>query len=174
MNTAVATTAECTFLDQLELEPEVTFQETLRELCGLFISVSDSRIYLIHQTARQFLLAREAEKQLVSRATGAWMHSMDYQTSHFELARLSLLYLHFSDYQFQSRVTASQDAINEEHQPPDSGQRQAFRTYSANYWYYHVSESGSADDASLMKSMLSITSPGSQAFKTWMASLPCY
>lgn len=39
-----------------ELEPEERFRHTLRDLCGLFVVVIGSKIYLLHQTAKEFLV----------------------------------------------------------------------------------------------------------------------
>ena len=39
------------------LEPEARFRVTLREICGLFVTVVDQNVYLLHQTAREFLLS---------------------------------------------------------------------------------------------------------------------
>jgi hypothetical protein len=39
--------------------PEERFQESLRDLCGLFVGIVDKKIYLFHQTAREFLLQYE-------------------------------------------------------------------------------------------------------------------
>lgn len=96
MNTALAITEECSSADDLDLEPEPTFRDTVRDLCGLFVSVSDSKIYLIHQTAREFLLARNLKENPVPNAKERWMYSMDLRISHFELAKKCLLYLHLS------------------------------------------------------------------------------
>ncbi|OCK88373.1 uncharacterized protein K441DRAFT_589048, partial [Cenococcum geophilum 1.58] len=41
---------------EVELEPEVRFRATVRELCGLFVTIIDSKIYLLHQTAKEFLV----------------------------------------------------------------------------------------------------------------------
>ena len=43
---------------QLEefLEPEDRFKQTVRSLCGLFVVIVDGRLYLLHQTAREFLI----------------------------------------------------------------------------------------------------------------------
>ncbi|EHA25939.1 hypothetical protein ASPNIDRAFT_130463, partial [Aspergillus niger ATCC 1015] len=38
-----------------DLEPKERFRETLRDLCGLFVVVIDEKIYLLHQTAKEFL-----------------------------------------------------------------------------------------------------------------------
>ena len=165
MNTAIAITEECTSVGQLELEPEPTFQEIMRELCGLFVFVSDSRIYLIHQTAREFLLVRESNRQLVSWDTGSWIYSMDYQTSHFELAKTCLIFLHLSGVECDSQAVSYQDEENGKRKPRSL----VFRTYSANHWCHHVSQSAVAAVDSLTDLMLSITRPESQAFKTWIA-----
>ncbi|OCL10095.1 hypothetical protein AOQ84DRAFT_402705, partial [Glonium stellatum] len=42
----------------LELIPEIGFETTLRYLCSLFVSVKNRKVYLIHQTAKEFLLAK--------------------------------------------------------------------------------------------------------------------
>jgi hypothetical protein len=36
----------------LDLEPEARFAKTVRNLCGLFVTIVKNRIYLLHQTAR--------------------------------------------------------------------------------------------------------------------------
>ena len=96
MNTALAITEECSSADDLDLEPEPTFRDAVRDLCGLFISVSDSKIYLIHQTAREFLLARNLKEKPIPNSKERWMYSMDLRISHLELAKKCLLYLHLS------------------------------------------------------------------------------
>ena len=39
--------------------PQTRFREHLRDLCGLFVTVVDAKVYLLHQTARAFLLCNE-------------------------------------------------------------------------------------------------------------------
>jgi ankyrin repeat domain-containing protein 50 len=41
---------------QQEMEPEVRFRSTLRDLCGLFVVIVDGKVYLLHQTAKEFLV----------------------------------------------------------------------------------------------------------------------
>lgn len=174
MNTAIAITENCTSVDDLELEPEATFQETMRQLCGLFVSVSDSKIYLIHQTAREFLLASRSESELSPMAQGTWMHSIDLSTSHFELAKTCLLFLHLSGLDPESGEVVVDSAfepirrdIADAPMIERAFQRYALQSYSATHWCYHVLKSNSEAVDSLMSLMLSITTPGSQAFKNW-------
>ncbi|CAF9929195.1 MAG: hypothetical protein ALECFALPRED_004266 [Alectoria fallacina] len=96
MNTALAITGDCSSTDDLELEPEPAFRDTATDLCDLFICVSDSKVYLIHQTAREFLLACNLKEKPVPNAKERWMYSMYLRISHFELAKKCLLYLHLS------------------------------------------------------------------------------
>jgi len=43
-------------IGDLDLIPENHFRDDIRQLCWLFVVVVDSRIYLLHQTARGFLV----------------------------------------------------------------------------------------------------------------------
>lgn len=42
-------------LSGLDMETESSFRSRLGNVCGSFVTVVDSRVYLIHQTARSFL-----------------------------------------------------------------------------------------------------------------------
>lgn len=46
-------------IDDIDLYPQETFASYIRNLCGLFLNVYNNRIFLIHQTAREFLVARD-------------------------------------------------------------------------------------------------------------------
>ncbi|KAH6716446.1 hypothetical protein BKA61DRAFT_548460, partial [Leptodontidium sp. MPI-SDFR-AT-0119] len=43
--------------------PESRIQGTIRDLCGLFVIVVDERIYLLHQTAREFLAHDDSDNK---------------------------------------------------------------------------------------------------------------
>ncbi|MCJ1308629.1 hypothetical protein MMC25_002282 [Agyrium rufum] len=45
-----------------ELELELRFRDTVRNLCGFFVVVIDQRLYLLHQSAREFLV-RGSQKE---------------------------------------------------------------------------------------------------------------
>lgn len=174
MNTALAVTDDCTSADDLELEPEPTFHRTVRNLCGLFITVSDSKIYLLHQTAREFLLAPESQNKPIPGSKNIWEHSMNLSTSNFELAKICLLYLHLSG--LKSKPAIDVDDAASEVSPGDSArpsilnqafQRRAFHDYSTMHWCFHVSKIDSEAADSLMSLMLSITTPSSPAFENW-------
>lgn len=47
-----------------ELEPEERFRATLRDICGLFVVIIDAKIYLLHQTAKEFLVRDDSSASL--------------------------------------------------------------------------------------------------------------
>lgn len=49
----------CHSYDELDLESEGPFQDRVGNPCSLFLSIIDSKIYLIHQTAKAFLVSEK-------------------------------------------------------------------------------------------------------------------
>jgi ankyrin repeat protein len=64
---------------------EETFQQKVKNLCGLFISVYDSKLFFIHQTAREFLIHRPQQ--------GEWGGRLEMSNAHAEMAHVCLRYL---------------------------------------------------------------------------------
>ncbi len=56
MNLAMTVEESSISYEDLNLVEEEHYQVIVRNLCGLFVSVIDSKIYLVHQTAREFLI----------------------------------------------------------------------------------------------------------------------
>ena len=80
----------------LDLESEGPFYERLRNMCGLFIAKVDSKVYLIHQTARDFLVARGANDRFPEPSGSRphiWKQSLHLGDSHSILAKICLTYL---------------------------------------------------------------------------------
>ena len=76
------------------------FGEKIRCLCGLFIHVVDSKIYLIHQTAKEFLIAKWPSRQVVNQIEPSrrlWKHSLHLGESNYILARVCITYLLFQE-----------------------------------------------------------------------------
>ncbi|KAL1982660.1 hypothetical protein VTN96DRAFT_1030 [Rasamsonia emersonii] len=44
-------------LEDADVESEKRVEEKIRNICGLFVNIVESRVYLIHQTAKEFLIA---------------------------------------------------------------------------------------------------------------------
>lgn len=104
-DTATADTIK--FLDSLELEDESDFKSRLRSWCGLFISIHQGRVYFLHQTAREFLLAASAVPTLLGRQ---WHHSITARQAHNVLAKICIRYLDFLDSEVD--LAAEEDGLN--------------------------------------------------------------
>jgi hypothetical protein len=58
--------AETHHLENLEFQEIDQLQTTLRDVCGLFVTVVNEKVYLLHQTAKEFLIAQEDSNKLAS------------------------------------------------------------------------------------------------------------
>jgi len=67
----------------------------IRNLCGLFIFVNDSKVYLIHQTAKEFLITKDLK---TGAPHGCWKHSLEYKCSQKLLAEVCIQYLSLTDF----------------------------------------------------------------------------
>lgn len=72
-----------------KLWPRNRFKATLQNLCGLFISVHDSSLSFIHQTAREFLIHPEH--------TATWKGRLNLSKSHGILSEACIKYLQILD-----------------------------------------------------------------------------
>ncbi|RFU80453.1 ankyrin repeat [Trichoderma arundinaceum] len=70
---------------QRKLWPQDRFEMTLRNLCGLFISIHDSKLSFIHQTAREFLVHSER--------AGTWKGRLNMHKAHGVLSGACINYL---------------------------------------------------------------------------------
>ena len=93
MNVAFALTSQesCRSYRMLDLAPNELFKLRLRQLCGLFVSVRDDRVYLLHQSARDFLLYQEGF------GIEGWRHSLRLEWGNGILFRICAVLLCFED-----------------------------------------------------------------------------
>ncbi|KAJ5652010.1 hypothetical protein N7507_009436 [Penicillium longicatenatum] len=80
------------------LESEDDFKQTLREICGLFVVIIHSRLYLLHQTAREFLVGSKSASKSASPLNQVstaivWKGSFDLQVSNRLLVDVCVRYL---------------------------------------------------------------------------------
>ncbi|KAH7109801.1 hypothetical protein EDB81DRAFT_927683 [Dactylonectria macrodidyma] len=159
MNVAVNIDHTSRSIHDLDLEDEEDFKTRLRSWCGLFISVYHGKIYFLHQTAREFLLADLASPTTVPSEL-RWHHSIATRHAHTVLAELCVLYLNF----FNSDVNLPTDANREVGHSVDS---HAFLDYSAKSWGDHFRQAAIIDDATIVPFALRICDPDLKSYSTW-------
>ncbi|KAL1897649.1 hypothetical protein Sste5346_003957 [Sporothrix stenoceras] len=131
-------------IDDLDLEDEDDFKTRLRSICGLFITINDRRIYLIHLTAREFLLRPDtssststAKDSLTTISPSlasdfSWHHSITTQEANRIFAKICILYLNCLD----SEVVSS---LKED-------VRMDLLEYAAKNWADHFHEANVSTD----------------------------
>ncbi|PKK35652.1 hypothetical protein CI102_15260 [Trichoderma harzianum] len=159
MNVAVNIDNTSKSIYDLDLEEEEDFKTRLRSWCGLFISIHHDKIYFLHQTAREFLLADLASPTTVLSEL-RWHHAITIHQAHAVLAELCVLYLNL----FNSDVRLPTGANGEASHPVDS---QAFVDYSAKNWGAHFREASIIDDADIVPFAAKICDPDSKSYSTW-------
>ncbi|KAJ5653773.1 hypothetical protein N7490_000776 [Penicillium lividum] len=100
-----------------EIEPVERFKVTLRDLCGLLLVIIDGKVYLLHQTVKEFLVLDTSKSGSIS-AINTWQHSLTPTESSKILAKVCIWVLN-----------------------ADPGTRQeVFWNYSVRYWANHLRE----------------------------------
>ncbi|EGX47525.1 hypothetical protein AOL_s00083g334 [Orbilia oligospora ATCC 24927] len=150
----------------LRIEPEARFRDHIRDLCGFLIVIKDSRIYLLHQTVKEFLVqnhgvpAQSVQASLASSSPAykdisnptngnpgpGRQYSFKLQDSHLLLTKICIQYLLFKD--FEDHPLEGDDMLDE------YVKKNGFLDYSAKHWTAHFHES---------RTILDQTAPGFRA-----------
>ncbi|KAA8572307.1 hypothetical protein EYC84_002933 [Monilinia fructicola] len=119
----------------LEIQEDEQFKIVIRHLCGLFVSVVDGKVFLIHQTAKEYLIGSSNKTTSMS---GSWKNSLEPKVSNLILTECCLWYLSFEDFEKLSppeRMSEINQYCAENH----------FLDYSAKNWSTHFREAESMD-----------------------------
>ena len=126
------------------------WRKKIRNICGLLVVVVHSRVYLLHQTARQFLLDTYEPQQPASHSITSigqspatdkcvfkWKASLKLQDGHAMMVESCIQYL----------LLVHKDCESYRCLEPCSGA--TFRTYCYTYWTSHYREHDAGIDASV-------------------------
>ncbi|KAH7108871.1 hypothetical protein B0J11DRAFT_500063, partial [Dendryphion nanum] len=158
MNIAVNIDSTSQCAHDLDLEEEADFQSRLRSWCGLFVSIHQGKVYLLHQTAREFLLSDLPSSASITTEL-QWHHSITIRYAHKVLAELCVRYLNFFNPDISLVDTAEDDHCFDRHR---------FVDYSSTFWALHFREACiSNDDAAIAPLALRISDPESKSYSLW-------
>jgi ankyrin repeat protein len=129
----------------------------IRNLCGLFVFVNDSRVYLIHQTAKEFLIT----KDLKTRAPhGCWKHSLEYKYSQKLLTEVCIQYLSLTNF-------CKENVNTETREPKQDEDLYDFMEYSAVNWPVHFRNAQVSQSDSLIYQVFNLYDIPSRRFEMW-------
>ncbi|KAL7935646.1 ankyrin repeat-containing domain protein [Trichoderma chlorosporum] len=154
MNFALALSEGAQSYDDLGLLPEDRFRDNLRNTCGLCVTVIDSKIYLLHQTLKEFLVERD---EMPPRSDGKiceWKYSLQPKDSHRILAKICIEHL-----LAESKLKSASS--------PSNTWQSIFLDYSAKYWASHFRETNDDTQSLMTESILEICDVDGSCCKTW-------
>jgi hypothetical protein len=138
----------------LDLDDEARFESTVRNTCGLFVTVIDQKVYLIHQTAKEFLVAK-------NKVFDGWKHSLDPVESELVIGRTCITYLMFTDFddKLVNDTTSNDFAIQKQ------TESHGYLDYAAQFWAMHYQKSQERANSKIIQSALKICDPRSRRFR---------
>lgn len=122
--------------------PKESFKDAVKNFCGLLISVHESRLSFIHQTAREFLSHRERR--------GNWQGRFCMTKSHGKMASICLKYLSFLDEQEPVKEIRAKCPLAQ---------------YAAQYWMDHAKLAETEKD--VQDDVLKFLLENRRAFTVW-------
>ncbi|KAF3100242.1 hypothetical protein TWF103_008265 [Orbilia oligospora] len=143
------------------------FGYDMRDRCGLFVRVVDSKIYLIHQTAKEFLVQREdeeeEEKSLHStHRNTSWKYSLRMRHCHQLLTDICMQHLSkFAELEI--------DPLTRGDELSDYVKKYPFIDYSAKNWVAHLKNSQlqAGFDKVTAQSILALCDNTTKRCQTW-------
>ncbi len=179
----------CQSYYDLDVESEEAFAEKVRNLCGLFVTVVNAKIYLIHQTAKEFLVAKQ--DVLATPSSEVWKHSLKPVESNSVISKICLYYLLLDeiddeigdeiDDDIGNKIDdESGDGIDVEidfesytiydrlHFVGDDGPEYSFLSYVGENWCAHFREAKIEGNDAVMRLVLDLFDTQSNKFRRWI------
>ena len=173
MNIAVNIEVSTESVLDLDLEEEQTFASRLRHRCGLFVSIYGGRVYLLHQTAREFLIDELSELELARQPPWRWRGSMDMTSANRTIAEICITYLLFTDFtkecfaELDKRLSNNSLHFEEQEQELNFLVANRFLFYSACNWIRHFGRCDPRSRAFLASSAVELFSQDLRQIRHW-------
>jgi ankyrin repeat protein len=143
-----------------QIDP-VHLGKQLRHWCGLFVFVNQSRIYLIHQTAREFLIARRDHGHSKSLTHDTWRHCVQQAEVEQMMTTICMRCLHLED-----REVPSIDKLSTKVTVVGASRRE-FIEYCCEWWTTHYSLCQEVGEEDTFRDALALYDTEGEAFEFW-------
>ena len=162
---ALALQGRCSSYNALDRPSDQEFKSNVKQICGIFVSIIDQKVYLLHQTAREFLLCQPGL------ASQGWQHSLSLESGHSLLFRICVYLLCFSEFEsppWDFSFTYEGSSINlvevslwiDDH---------ILLRYAAKAWMDHYHQVQGSSDNDLIEAGLKLCNTSLKKFVTWRA-----
>ncbi|EWZ31680.1 hypothetical protein FOZG_14796 [Fusarium oxysporum Fo47] len=145
-------------IDDMELEPEDRFRDKIRDICGL-VTVNDSRIFLLHQTVKEFLISKD-HAEPTSPNSLSWKHSVLVGGPNMTLTNICIWCLLLDHPSKERRSTVSH---------PKHTNGNPFLNYAAKQWAKHFNELPAHYQKKMTRVALEICDVRGSCFSAWFS-----
>ncbi|KAJ5651247.1 uncharacterized protein N7484_004970 [Penicillium longicatenatum] len=153
---ALAITEETECYEDLELQNDEQLAITARNICGLFVHIVDDTVFLIHQSAKDFLISL-SEK--VSRIAPSWKHSISVSDSALLLTSICIRFLYLKELR-KKKAPPVRDAL-------ELASTYDFLEYSANSWAVHFGRMTIQDRHEFLPQAMDLCSMETDQYMDW-------
>lgn len=158
MNAALVLQSEHTSYRGLDSRLEERVEKDVRNLCGLFVNVIDKKVYVLYQTAKEFLIPKDDPDSRMNQIQHIWKACLYPSVSHSIIFQICIRYLLFAEFEIHPLgPDGDLSAYLREH---------IFLDYSAANWASHFRASDVRDNAAI-EPLLRNCDPGSGSCRTW-------
>jgi ankyrin repeat protein len=154
-----ATTKQGRRSNDVGIDPK-HLKDRIRDWCGLFVFINDSKIFLIHQTAREFLIRKVSDGMEHSINT-TWRHCIQQAQMEQMMTVICITCLNLED-----RETLCGDDISASIEGGNNGD-QNFIEYCCRWWTAHYTMSQDASGEDTFQDVLALYDIEGTAFKFW-------
>lgn len=136
LSVAMAVNSDQMTFEDLKLDVVHNFEERAKELCGHFIRIVRETVYLVHQTAREFLIQTHGTHQLdahvpvPSSPQATWHKSIVLKEAHHAVLNICLHYLSLLNVKDSRRLSIAENLFSDQF----AGR---FLEYAGRYWTVH-------------------------------------
>ncbi|KAM0228216.1 hypothetical protein ACHAPO_010864, partial [Fusarium lateritium] len=118
LNVAMAVTPQQASFKELEFNLKSSVESHLKNVCGHFIRVINSQVFLVHQTAREYLLQQHETRR--SNSLGIWHNCFSLDQCHVTILQSCIYYLFL-------RIVSTDAEL----------ERGRFTRYASSFWSHH-------------------------------------
>lgn len=152
-----------------QLDP-ARLSSLIRSLCGLFVIITDSRIHLLHQTAKDFLIRSDSIADIGSLNS---LYPLSRTDTESTLAEICVRYLLMDDFrgsEYRFNLWRESDSEIEDRPKHPIPGVYTFLDYSAKHWGRHVRDMSNARYFPLEYLIRQLYDTSSRSFLVWFDS----
>ena len=165
LNVAMSIDDDSTCYKDLQLEDATVFDIRIRSICGLFVYTDRSKVFLIHQSAKDFL---RQDPGLSEPAVGMWEHSLRPEDSHSLLADICVRLLMFHEFETDPLLVKGLDEAKTTEEYEQYCDAHVLLGYAARWWSEHLNSSRSEQQNAMVQKATHLCNLRSRRCWTWL------